>query len=87
MTQRLNLPIQGSAEEGLKEALALLVEKMKDSWRLVAVIHDEILLEVPEDEAEEAKKILESCMVEGIKTIVKDIPIIVDSSVSNNWCK
>lgn len=87
MTQRLNLPIQGSAAEGLKEALALLVESMKDSWRLVAVVHDEILLEVPEDEAEEAKNILERCMVEGMKTIVKDIPIIVDSLVSNNWCK
>ncbi|ASW43358.1 DNA polymerase [Clostridium isatidis] len=87
MTQRLNLPIQGSAAEGLKEALALLVERMKDSWRLVAVVHDEILLEVPQDEAKEAKNILESCMVDGMKTIVKDIPIIVDSLVSNNWCK
>lgn len=87
ITQRLNLPIQGSAAEGLKEALALLVEKMKDSWRLVAVVHDEILLEVPEGETEEAKDILESCMVEGMKTIVKDIPVIVDSSASNNWCK
>lgn len=87
MTQRLNLPIQGSAAEGLKEALALLVERIKKSWRLVAVVHDEILLEVPEDEAEEAKIILESCMVGGMRTIVKDIPIIVDTSISNNWCK
>ena len=86
-TQRLNLPIQGSAAEGLKEALALLVERMKDTWKLVAVVHDEILLEVPEDEAEEAKNILESCMIEGMQTIVKDIPIVVDSTISNNWCK
>ncbi|WP_302537364.1 DNA polymerase [Clostridium saudiense] len=87
MTQRLNLPIQGSAAEGLKEALALLVERLKDSWKLVAVVHDEILLEVPEYESEEAKNILESCMIEGMKTIVEDIPIIIDSSISNNWCK
>ena len=87
MTQRLNLPIQGSAAEGLKEALALLVERLKNSWKLVAVVHDEILLEVPEYESEEAKNILESCMIEGMKTIVEDIPIIIDSSISNNWCK
>ena len=87
MTQRLNLPIQGSAAEGLKEALALLIGRMKDSWRLVAVVHDEILLEVPEEEVKEAKSTLEGCMVEGMKAIVKDIPIIVDSSISNNWCK
>lgn len=86
-TQRLNLPIQGSAAEGLKEALALLVERMKDTWKLVAVVHDEILLEVPEDESEKAKNILESCMIEGMQIIVKDIPIVVDSTISNNWCK
>ncbi|HII4408112.1 DNA polymerase [Clostridium perfringens] len=86
-TQRLNLPIQGSAAEGLKEALALLVKRIKDTWKLVAVVHDEILLEVPEDESEEAKNVLESCMIEGMKIIVKDIPIVVDSTISNNWCK
>ncbi|EHK2327171.1 hypothetical protein KCK52_000973 [Clostridium perfringens] len=87
MTQRLNLPIQGSAAEGLKEALALLVNSIKETWKLVAVVHDEILLEVPEDESEEAKNVLESCMIEGMKIIVKDIPIVVDSTISNNWCK
>ena len=87
MTQRLNLPIQGSAAEGLKEALALLIERIKDSWRLVMVVHDEILLEVPENDAEEAKEILESCMIEGMEIIINDIPIVVNSSISNNWCK
>ena len=87
MTQRLNLPIQGSAAEGLKEALALLVERMKDSWRLVAVVHDEILLEVHDDEVEEAKEVLESCMVEGMETIVKGIPIVVESLINNCWSK
>ncbi|MDU8966660.1 MAG: DNA polymerase [Clostridium sp.] len=87
MTQRLNLPIQGSAAEGLKEALALLVERMKDSWRLVAVVHDEILLEVHDDEVEEAKEVLESCMIEGMETIVKGIPIVVESLINNCWSR
>lgn len=87
MTQRLNLPIQGSAAEGLKEALALLVENLKDTWRLVVIVHDEILLEVPEDDAEEAKEVLENCMIIGMKNIIKEIPVVVDSSIGNNWCK
>lgn len=87
MTQRLNFPIQGSAAEGLKEALALLVDNMKPSWKLVAIVHDEIVLEVSEEEAEKAKEVLETSMKLGMKKIVKDIPIIVDSSISNNWCK
>lgn len=87
MTQRLNFPIQGSAAEGLKEALALLVDNMKPSWKLVAIVHDEIVVEVSEEEAEEAKKVLETSMKLGMEKIIKDIPIIVDSSISNNWCK
>lgn len=87
MTQRLNFPIQGSAAEGLKEALALLVDNMKPSWKLVAIVHDEIVLEVNEEEAEEAKEVLETSMKLGMEKIIKDIPIIVDSSISNNWCK
>ena len=87
MTQRLNLPIQGSAAEGLKEALALLVNSIKETWKLVAIVHDEILLEVPTDDAEEAKEVLENCMIEGMKKIIKDIPVIVETSISNNWCK
>lgn len=87
MTQRLNFPIQGSAAEGLKEALALLVDNMKPSWKLVAIVHDEIVLEVSEEEAEEAKEVLETSMKLGMEKIIKDIPIIVDSSISNNWCK
>lgn len=87
MTQRLNLPIQGSAAEGLKEALALLVCNMKSSWKLVAVVHDEVVIEVAEEEAMEAKDILKCCMINGMKKIINDIPIIVDVSISDNWCK
>ena len=87
MTQRLNLPIQGSAAEGLKEALALLVNSIKETWKLVAIVHDEILLEVPTDDTKEAKQVLENCMITGMKNIIKDIPVVVETSISNNWCK
>lgn len=87
MTQRLNLPIQSSAAEGLKEALAILINNMKPSWKLVAIVHDEIVLEVNEEEVIEAKEVLETSMKLGMKKIIKDIPIVVDSSISNNWCK
>lgn len=87
MNQRLNLPIQGSASEGLKEALALLLENMKEAWKLLAVVHDEILIEVPEEDAEEAKQILEQCMINGMKKIVKNVPITVESTISDTWAK
>lgn len=87
MTQRLNLPIQGSAAEGLKEALALLVDNIRNTWKLVSIVHDEILLEVPESDADEARQMLEDYMIIGMKKIIKEIPISVDSLVSGNWSK
>lgn len=87
MTQRLNFPIQGSAAEGLKEALALLVDNMKPTWKLVTVVHDEIVLEVREEEVEEAKEVLENSMKVGMRGIIKDVPIVVEALVSDNWVK
>lgn len=86
-TQRLNLPIKGSAAEVLKEALALLVQKIKPTWKIAAIVHDEILLEVPENDAEKAKEMLEKAMIDGMEKIVAGIPIVVDISINNNWCK
>lgn len=65
-TQRLNYPIQGSAADGFKEALILLYDQLKDNWKVCAVVHDEIVLEVPECEAEIAKDMLEKCMKDGM---------------------
>lgn len=87
LTQRLNMPIQGSAAEGLKEALALLITRIRPLWKLVAVVHDEIVLEVPEKEVEEAKEVLCKSMVEGMKKIVPNVTIKVESFIGDNWCK
>lgn len=87
MTQKLNYPIQGSAAEGLKEALAILVDNMKPTWKLVTVVHDEIVLEVREEEVEEAKEVLENSMKVGMRGIIKDVPIVVEALVSDNWVK
>lgn len=87
--KRLNLPIQASAAEGFKEGLKLLVEELerRPSWKIVNVIHDEVLLEVDESEAEEAKDILETCMKKGMEKILKVVPVVVDIKRANKWEK
>lgn len=84
---RFNLPIQASAAEGLKEGLALLITQLKSQWKLVNVVHDEVILEVPEENVEEAKIVLEDCMIEGMKKLVKRVPIQVKAKVQDNWNK
>lgn len=87
--KRLNLPIQASAAEGFKEGLKLLVEELerRPSWKIVNVIHDEVLLEVDESEAEQAKDILESCMRRGMEKILKVVPVEIDMKIANKWEK
>lgn len=56
---RFNYPIQGTGAEGLKEALAHLTPLMQPDWSLIAAVHDEIVLQVKTEDAEEAKHVLE----------------------------
>ena len=87
--KRLNLPIQASAAEGFKEGLKLLVEEFesKPSWKIINVIHDEVILEVDKSEAEQAKDILETCMKKGMEKILKVVPVVVDIKIANKWEK
>ena len=84
-TARLNYPIQGTAAEGLKESLILLFPQMKETWKLVAVVHDEVVLEVPEHEGEAAAIVLERMMQSGMARLITAVPIEVDVQVRAQW--
>lgn len=66
--QALNTPIQGTAAEIMKRAIM----EVED---LVATIHDQLVLEVPEDSAQEAAEQLERIMVNAGRSIVTRVPI------------
>ena len=85
--QRLNYAIQSSCAEGLKVALALLMDQKKASWKIVSAIHDEIICEVPEEEADQAKETIEKIMINGMQKLVKQVPIEVEGHVSKVWTK
>lgn len=76
--------MQAAEAEGLKEALALLHPELHLDWKLVNVIHDAIVLEVPKADAADAAQVLHNCMIEGMGRVVKTVPIKVDVSTSAN---
>lgn len=84
-TQKINLPIQASAAEGLKETLAILHSRLEHEWLLVAAIHDELILEVSPKDAEAAKAVLVSAMIQGMEQVLKHVPIVVDATISPTW--
>ncbi|MRG94634.1 DNA polymerase [Polyangium spumosum] len=87
---RLSHGIQGTAADGMKKALVLLhnhprFRELRGS--ILLVIHDELLVEAPEEHAEEVREIVVACMVEGMSTFVKAVPIVVESEVRDTWAK
>ena len=52
---------------------------------IVGVVHDEILLESPNEKAGEMAELLKSTMEEAGNSILKYIPCQADVGVSQNW--
>jgi DNA polymerase-1 len=90
-TEHLNAPVQGTAADGMKMALALLWERRDECPGAVPVlaIHDEIVIECDADKAEESKEWLERTMKDGMDAVVNGeephVPIGVEASVAETW--
>jgi DNA polymerase I-like protein with 3'-5' exonuclease and polymerase domains len=88
VTELFNVPVQGTAAEGLKSALCLFLDRVRTARldaHVVAIIHDEIVVEVRQDQAEEALEILRTSMVEGIQWLVPGVPFAVDGLRCESW--
>lgn len=87
--QSINTLIQGSAADIIKLAmLAVHKDKQLKEWnaRLLLQIHDELILEVPQEHAEHAGKRVAEIMM-NIAPLGKrlSVPLLVDYGVGKNW--
>lgn len=90
MNNAINAPIQGSAADVTKLALAnlhLAHKKDSDNFPVVGVVHDEIILEVPTKEVKPKSKLLVACMESAFESLVPQVSRrgLVDVSVGKNW--
>ena len=81
----MNMPLQGSAADIIKLAMIrvnnLLVSGGYKS-KLIMQIHDELIVEAPENEKEQAAAILRSCMENAFPL---DVPLTVDMTEGKSW--
>ena len=83
-----NMPIQGTSADILKRALRLLHDNIREtSAKLVNIVHDEIIVECDDAEAEQIARTLESAMLRAGKDYVTKVPIKVDIHVADEWTK
>ena len=84
-TQAKNTPFQGLAADGAKLALWDL---MRAGYRVVAFIHDEVIIEIPEgdDHATEALRV-EKIMNRAMEIVTGEVPVAVEYALCRRWSK
>ena len=90
MTQRngKNAPIQGTSADILKRALRLLSDELREtSADIVNIIHDEIVVEVDEDEAPAVAQTVERAMCAAGEEYLSSVPVKVESQIACEWTK
>ena len=79
----MNTPIQGTAADIMKIAMNKVFDGIKDlDAKVVLQVHDELILEVKEEQKEQAKEILKSSMENATKL---DVPLKVELSEGKTW--
>ena len=84
----MNTPVQGTAADITKAALAKLPIALKETGaRLIGTVHDEILLEAPENVANQAAQILQRVMEQAGHQYLRKVPVKAEVAIVNSWAE
>ena len=81
----INAPIQGGAADIIKLAMNRIPDELKKrglKTKMLVQVHDELVFEAPENEVEEASKIIKAIM-EGVVNL--SVPFVAEVGVGDNW--
>ena len=81
----LNMPIQGTAADIMKLAMIAVDRRLRSELpeaRLVLQVHDELIVECPEDRASQAAALLEEEME---RVVALSVPLTAEAHWGKNW--
>lgn len=81
----MNTPIQGTAADLIKLAMVRVDQTLRQSGldaRLLLQVHDELIVEARQDQAQEAKQILQACMERAAQL---SVPLLADVGEGKTW--
>ena len=85
----INAPIQGSAADIIRRAMIRMDEALLDaglSARMLLQVHDELIFEAPEDEAEKTMEVAQEIMEHAPEPALRlRVPLKVDARAAANW--
>jgi DNA polymerase-1 len=86
--QAINTPIQGSAADIVKRAMILIDQdeylNEELGWHLLLQVHDELVLEGPEESADEALELVKYYMEHPFSEDLP-VPLVADPKIVDNW--
>ena len=83
----MNTPIQGTAADIIKIAMIRASRMLKDAnvkSRILLQVHDELVLEVVNEEIPKVTEILKEAMEHAADL---SVPLVVDVNVGKNWAE
>jgi DNA polymerase-1 len=83
--QAINAPIQGTAADLMKRAMADVPRALADAGldaRLLLQVHDELVLEAPSDQAEKTAAIVKDVME---RASIFTVPVVAEAGIGDNW--
>ena len=81
----LNMPIQGTAADIIKLAMVHVWQRLREEnleARLLLQVHDELIVEAPEAEVEEVKRVLREEMEQVVQY---SVPLTTDVGTGKTW--
>ena len=81
----LNAPIQGTAADIIKLAMIKVAQALRDEGlkaKLILQVHDELIVECPQEEAERVKTIVVEQMQQAAQL---KVPMVVDANYGGSW--
>lgn len=80
-----NMPVQGSAADIIKIAMINVSKRLREEnlrARLILQVHDELIVEAPEEEASVVAEILK-CEMENAAEL--NVPLVADANIGKTW--
>ncbi len=86
----INAPIQGTAADIIKRAMARMVPALREAGlpgtRMLLQVHDELVFEVPEGEIDPASAVIREIMAGAAEPAVKlSVPLGIEIGTGANW--
>ena len=84
-TTLCNSPIQGTAADGMKLAIVRLADALPPDAYVVSTVHDEVIVDVPADRADELAELVTDTMQTAMEELVPGVPFEVEAGIGDDW--